>query len=212
MACDSRPLAVIESDIFSSKGTAEPFSIHAEVYSPCNGREAIMDDYRGSIGTSDSSYYYLVISTDKATISEDDLQNFYRVGVNTDDLHVFMVVDLATDHRLRDDLLSIPGGAKLYERLENFVPAFLFSKTRITRSMMDASDIELVPISEEFRAEIDRIYVKVGLAPSAARSAILRALKAVNAYVNLKPGLFGIGVNLNQAISDLIARLEAKQP
>jgi hypothetical protein len=163
-----------------------------------------VDDVGGGSSTSlyDSNHYYLVIKGD-AALNQETTQHFYRTGLNAQD-GVFVFVDIGSDSRLHDLLAKVKGGPELYSRIEREAPVFLATDMNIG-GITDAEDIELRRITD-YQSDLEYIYD--GLANEDWRDRTVNVLKQVNDYAQLKPSLFGIGINLNKLISDLIKRLE----
>ena len=180
-----------------------------------------MADYGGGGAPPTSQwprYFYLVVksSNKNQTLDPIDIQKFFRTGVNTDENYRFSLVDIASDQRLKQDMLKMEGGASLYERLEAQLPAFIISFFGVPQiagipQMTVASFERIYPI-RDYDCDVQVIYDQMGLEPPSARKAAIDFMKKVNRYFQLKPSIFGIGANVNDIISDLIERLERSLP
>jgi hypothetical protein len=152
----------------------------------------------------------LIIRSDQRGLSDEDINSFYKTGVNTSAAHIFIFYDIARDPRLRNDLRVRHGDNKLYTKIKESIPAFVFCSKRI-QDVSDASGVEILAI-KNYATDVDYIHKKIGLASASTRGAILRALKTINSYSGIRPGMLGITINVNQMISDLIDWLEKRQP
>src|SRR5262249_30560967 len=145
-----------------------------------------------------------------SVVSNDHVGKFFRTGVSTGSEYVFVFVDISTDHRLRGDLQRLPKGDILFGEIEDKAPAFLVSPLAIPK-LSSAESIEVFPI-KSYETDINVIYDKMGIHSSSTRKSAVRFLRRINGYLNLKPSIFGLGANLNEVISDLLDKIEQKQP
>jgi hypothetical protein len=110
-----------------------------------------MFDYGGGGGGSGSPgrYFYLVLKSGQIEdpLDPNDVQKFFRSGVNTSSDYAFTVVDIATDQRLKDDLIKIDNGVDFFQRLEASVPAFLITSMSISH-VVTANAINMYPIRD----------------------------------------------------------------
>jgi hypothetical protein len=169
--------------------------------------------YGGGGGVSPvlKNYFYLIIRGDVAqTISDEDIKSFFNTAVKTGEDHVFIFLDISHDQRLGIDLRKLTGGAELYNRIENSAPVFLISRQRIP-DLTEIKAIEVLPITD-YAKDIDAIYEKIGMHSRTIRLQAIAFLKRLNEYAHLRPNIFGIGINLNEPIKDMIARLERSTP
>jgi hypothetical protein len=181
-------------------------------HSPRDTRLDHWKDYGGSGGPPAGRYFYLIVKSNqtKGALKPGDIQKFVRSGVATSEDYAFTLVDIATDHRLRDDVLKIKNGQAFYERLDAKVPAFLITLAPISK-IADADTIRLHPVGD-YDESINIIYSEMGLLPLTVRRGFINSLKKVNSYLHLKPNFLGVGANFNEMITDLIARLERTTP
>ena len=168
--------------------------------------EAPFNEYGGGGGggAPHQDFYYLVINGEGQTTSSEEIQNFYRTGINSQSNDIFVFVDVGTDNRLRDDLDKLPGGAELYESIVRQAPVFITTPMRIPM-LTDLAKVHLHPITS-YETDLDFIYKKFRHTGWRVRTAA--TMKQVNAYLQLKPSFFGIGLNLNEMLADLIRQLE----
>ncbi len=156
-------------------------------------------------------FFYLVVKTDRqSAVNQDDIQSFFRAGANTNSDYIFVFVDLTGDDRLCRYLSAKPGGSDLYRQIEQEAPVFLISDKSLTNKK-DVSDVRLVKI-KDYDGDAAIIYHEMGFDSSDTRRAAIRFLKRVNRYFQLRPGIFGFGLNFNEMISDLLERLERRSP
>jgi hypothetical protein len=171
-------------------------------------------DYSGAGGpkTPAGYYFYLVVRSDERerSLDPDDIQKFFRTGVNAGRDYAFTMVDIMTDHRLGEDVLKMENGPAFYEKLDASTPAFLITRFPLHR-LKDADDITLHPVTD-YEKDVNIIYKEMGLPPVDTRRRTINFLRKVNSYLNLKPSIFGFGANLNEVIADLIKRLERDMP
>jgi hypothetical protein len=168
-------------------------------------RKEDIEDYsggggRGGVGT---AYFYLVVNGKDKTVSVDHIQGFFKKGASLDEKSVFVFVDIATDKRMQQDLKARPGGLALYHETQSKAPVLLISSARLVN--VDLETVELFPI-KDFSKEMENIARRVGSLPPEKKSGALRFLKRLNEYVLLRPNVFGLGVDLNKVLSDVIER------
>jgi len=170
------------------------------------------DDYGGGgRGGTGVNYFYLVINNAAASdVGGQEIQSFYKTAVNTDGNHIFVMIDISSDQRLAKDLAKVSGGPELYAQIEANASVFLLSPKRIP-DLGTIAAVEMVPI-KNYEKDIDVIYAKMGLNSATTRASAIAFLRWLNDSFHLKPNIMGLGVNLNQMISDLLARLERAQP
>ena len=154
-------------------------------------------------------FFYLVTDSGKnKLLSADETQPFFRVGSKTDSKWVFVFVDIAQDHRLREDMETIDGGTRFFrEEIKFKAPVLLITTAPLRSCSIDK--IQTVAF-DRFEQAMDRIYAEMGVHAPTTRKAVIRFLKQVNRYGHLKPNIFGMGVNFNEIISDLIENWEEK--
>src|SRR5215813_1864798 len=102
----------------------------------------------GGWGTSPNQlFFYLVVKSGQqdAALDPEDIQKFFRSGVNANEGYSFTLVDIATDCRLRDDVLKMENGPAFYERLDGTVPAFLITYAPMPK-ILSADVIKLYPV------------------------------------------------------------------
>jgi hypothetical protein len=159
-----------------------------------------------------SRYFYLIVKSQSpdATINQDDIQKFVGSAVDSQRGYFFSLLDIATDQRLKDDLLRMTNGAAFFDQLLASVPAFLITYDAIP-ILKSADKIELYPISN-YNNDVQIIYEHMGFARPAVRRGAIVMLEGLNKYIQLKPNIFGLGVNLNEVISDLIVRIRGSSP
>jgi hypothetical protein len=156
-------------------------------------------------------FFYLVVDGSGAgDVNQQDIQSFFRSGMNTGSDFVFVFIDIAVDDRLRQYLSAKKGGVSLYNEIQKKRPVFLIS-TKSLLNKTDVIDVELVAITNYDR-DIDAIYKHMGLNSQTTRMVAIRFLKKVNQYTHLKPNFAGIGINLNEIVEDLLRRLENTAP
>lgn len=166
----------------------------------------------GGSASVNQRFFYLVIKTDQqeGALRSEDVQKFFRTGTNTSADYAFTVIDIATDDRLKNDVLKMEDGPAFYERLEASVPSFLVTYAPMPK-IVGASVIKMYPV-RDYDKDINVIYESMGLLPLDARKSFAAFLRKMNGYLNLKPNVVGLGVNLNQIIDDWIERLERSTP
>ena len=156
-------------------------------------------------------FFYLVVDgSAEGEVKRQDKQSFFRSGVNTDSDFVFVFIDIAVDDRLRQYLSAKKGGDSLFKEIQKKKPVFLISGKSLL-SKTEVEDVELLQI-KHYDRDIDAIYRHMGMHSRTTRMAAVRFLKKVNKYLHLKPNVFGLGVNINEIIEDLLRRLEYKAP
>jgi hypothetical protein len=153
---------------------------------------------------------YLVIKGKDQTVSNDEIQSFFKTGLNSHSGFGLCFIDIASDLRLSDYLSKIKDGDKLYAQLEKSAPAFVVTtQSLLYLSTIDA--VEVIPISD-YATDVNKIYERMGLTSLSRRLQAIEFLKKVNGYLQLKPNVFGLGFNLNDVLADLIKRLEQATP
>jgi len=157
-------------------------------------------------------FFYLVVDSNQPNvgITSGDLQGFFEAGVNTSSDYVFIFVDIANDDRLRHILSAFQDGEEFYRRVKENTPYFLIM-SRIMQEVTDLYEVRGQAI-RNYSEDVSLIYEEMGLSSPSTRKAAISFLRRVNRYCSLKPSFFGIGVNINDVITDLIDRLESKLP
>jgi hypothetical protein len=156
-------------------------------------------------------FYFIVkdVATGNA-VQQKDVQSFFRTGVNTGSDYLFTFVDIGSDERLSKYLAPKPGGDALYKDIEAKAPVFLVSD-RAIKNVDDVRTITVHPI-KNYTRDVQLIYNQMGFESPTTRLTAIRFLKRVNKYLHLKLNMFGLGVNLNDMISDLLDRMESHSP
>lgn len=165
-------------------------------------------DGGGTTYTDAELYFYLVfnkVPDDPAT--QEGYNEFYRKGSATSERFIFVVIDLSEDKRLQTNLEKTAEGARFYREIVDQAPVLAIG----TRPLADVENIEnvvLLPITDykKSAAEIDTRITELA---HPVKRKTLEFLKRTNDYLQLKPSFMGIGVNLNQVITDLIRRIES---
>jgi hypothetical protein len=152
------------------------------------------------------SFYYLIIKGDAAVNVEQE-QHFYRTAL-TEKNDWFIFIDIGCDFSLRDHLAKLPGGPELYSTIEQQAPIVL-SAPRPIIDMQDVATIKVRQITDYY-ADLEYIYKR--LSDIGSRSNVIESIKRFNSYAQLKPSLFGIGININEMLSDVIKRWENNNP
>jgi len=165
-----------------------------------------MDTYGGggSVHVGKPHFYLIVKSGDEA--HSESIQKFFRMGVNTSSNYIFVFIDIRGERRLERDLKQLNGGARLYGEIAAAAPAFLITDGPIPK-LESVKAAELYPISD-YDKDVDHIYRRMGLHSKAKRMTTIAFLRRVNRHLSLKPSIGGFGVNLNEAITDLLDRME----
>ncbi|WP_439397268.1 hypothetical protein ACRQ5Q_09190 [Bradyrhizobium sp. PMVTL-01] len=165
-------------------------------------------DGGGTTYTEAELYFYLVfnkIPDDPAT--QEGYNEFYKKGSATSERFIFVVIDLSADKRLQTNLDKTPEGAKFYRKIVDQAPLLAIG----TRPLADAENIGnvvLLPITD-YKKSAAEIESRIAELAHPVKRKTLDFLKRTNDYLQLKPSFMGIGVNLNQIITDLIKRIEA---
>ena len=174
---------------------------------------APMNDYGGGSyspepTTRPKRHFYLIVNGAEPTTAVDGqaVDSFFRAGVNSQSDYIFVFVDIASDHRLRNDLAKTEAGTALYERIASNSPAFLVCEGPIQK-VTDLAGVLVSPIAD-YDTDVTLLYRQMGFDKPASRRAAISFLKRINRYLHLKPSIMGLGANLNEMIADLLARME----
>lgn len=170
-----------------------------------------MIDYgEGGGGGYYPNYFYLIVNGEPdGTVPKEDAQAFFKLGSQTGSEHAFVFVDIGSDSRLINDLRRFNGGAKYVDDLRAACPALVMTEGPIQK-------LGHIPISApvritDFKQTLESIYDRMGVPSSKTKTTAIEFLDALNRYAHLKPNVFGVGVNLNEIISSMIAKLK-EQP
>jgi hypothetical protein len=167
------------------------------------GLQEITDGFtHWSNSYSGQRYYYLVVDGPSAAVSSDDIQSFFRTGIDADELFAF--VDISSDKRLETALKAIKDGPDLWDKIKSETPVFLSSAGRIPDAV-SAQAIHVRPIKNYRKDAADFLLLAVS---SVDQPKILEVLKRFNKIANLRPSLFGVGLNINAIIDEMIAGIE----
>jgi hypothetical protein len=161
----------------------------------------------GGSSTTITRYYYLVINGPATTLKDEDVQDFFRKGVETPD-EAFVFVNIASDARLEHRLNALPNGPELFAKIKEQAPVFITTKVRIPE-LTDVSGVEVRQIKNY--AE-DAVYMSRALIQVNKENKTVERLRTFNKIAHLKPNLFGVGFNLNELIEEIIKKMEGKSP
>ena len=71
--------------------------------------------------------------------------------------------------------------------------------------------VQVLPINN-YKPDFGVLFMEMAMAPASAQRSTIAGLKRANAYIQFRPSIFGIGINLNEMIKDFIAALEKRLP
>jgi hypothetical protein len=163
--------------------------------------------YPGSAHTPGVSHFYLVMKGVEG-ISNAEIQKFNRLGVNAGDDYMFVLVDITTDKRLGEDLSKLRGGKALFRRISRSAPVFIFSPRRLT-DVQKVKDLQTRTI-RNFDLDVKALYRRIGVPERSVRERWVSSLEVLNGFVRLKPGIFGMGLDLNKAVGHWLRSLRRK--
>lgn len=152
---------------------------------------------------SHQNHYYLVVNGPSDAVTDDDVQRFFRTGIDAKDDY-FVLVNISSDTRLEAILTPLIAGPALWSRIKKEAPVVLMSRGRIP-SLTSVRDITVYPIKNY---KEDAATILGSISDPSERSKIIELLKQFNKIVQLKPALFGVGLNFNAVIDGMIERLE----
>jgi hypothetical protein len=133
---------------------------------------------------------------------------FYKIGAQTDHRFCFCVVDLAHDHRLRNELTQSARGNEVFSQISAAAPALVVSKSNLT----DLNSLDAVEIAkiDDFDKAIGKISDRIRELEPKEKNKVIKFLREANSVVKLEPNFLGIGVNLNRLLSQLLERIDPK--
>jgi hypothetical protein len=130
----------------------------------------------------------------------------YRQGMSN-----FGYAELEKDDRLYKALSKTEEGVELYEKLRRSVPIITVSNKILgdATNTGNVSIFRLSELEENPLGILDNIQKAACVSTSAERRAFLDGIERLNQILSIKPGFFGISINVNEVINEWVKKRRA---
>lgn len=133
----------------------------------------------------------------------------YEKGVSHEIKNIasFGYCEITRDPRLKKSLSKTTEGKALFRRLLQEAPVITFSN-KILGDAENTEAVKIFPLSDlgdSPKSVMDEIYRRIGEANKKANEHNLKKISQLNNILQLKPSLFGLGLNVNNLIDDWVA-------
>ena len=116
------------------------------------------------------------------------------------------IVDLNTDHRMREKLVATDAGKSLYEKLSASAPVICIS-TKHIGDPGNTEEVELLRFAD-YEQNPERMFAIIDskMTTDKERKGFIEWLTLLNEVVVLRPSIFGLGFDLNKVIGKYLAK------
>lgn len=151
-------------------------------------------------------YLLLAVKSGDEAAGAEVTERFTLAAKYTNDDIGAEVVELTTNHRMRDKLSGSEAGKGLYERIWTSAPVICVSTNYIGHPG-NADNVELLRFAD-YEQSPEKMFMLIDskMTTASASQGFIEWLKRLNQVLVLRPAVFGLGVDLNKIIGEYLAK------